>query len=172
MALDNIAGLGSAITAMTQLSPSTRRKVAAAVLLGGGAALYFRQQAAKRAAAKRRKEKEAAGGSSAAPKKSRQDPMVQIIKLLWPFGKGKRAIAKDPDANVGRSELIAIFLVSCLRTWHQNRMVFVKRDLMSATCPPPPPPPPLAPLPRLPPAPRSSTYDDDVRYQHMRARPP
>ncbi len=131
MVLENFS---SAIKEMSQLSPSARRKVAALALLGGGAALYYRQQqAAKRAAAKRRKEKEAAGGSGAAAKKSRQDPMVQIIRLLWPFGKGKRAMAKDPDANVGRSELIAIFLVSCLRTWHQNRMVFVKRNLMSAT---------------------------------------
>ena len=40
---------------------------------------------------------------------------------------------QDPDASVGRMELVLIFLVSVMRTWHQNRMVYIKRDLMEAT---------------------------------------
>lgn len=33
----------------------------------------------------------------------------------------------------GRAEIATIFLVSVLRTWHVDRMVYVKRDLMLAT---------------------------------------
>jgi len=66
-------------------------------------------------------------------KKKKKDPMMQIFWRLWPFGKSGKDMKNDPDAKVGQMELIAIFLVSVLRTWHQNRMVYVKRDLMEAT---------------------------------------
>lgn len=66
-------------------------------------------------------------------KRKTENPMVQIFKLLWPFNKSAKELAMDPDATVGQTELIAIFAISVLRTWHQNRMVYIKRDLMEAT---------------------------------------
>ena len=57
---------------------------------------------------------------------------MQIFWRLWPFKFGKVA-AEDPDAFLGAKELIAIFLVSVLRTWHQDRIVYIKRDLLLAT---------------------------------------
>lgn len=54
--------------------------------------------------------------------------MLRIFNILWPFS--LRGVKKG---GAGSLELIAIFVVSCLRTWHQDRMVYVKRDLMSAT---------------------------------------
>ncbi len=85
-----------------------------------------------------------ASGASANPNdkgakpKPKTDPMMRIFKLLWPFSwgmskKDKETSGPESEASVGRFELITIFLVSCLRTWHQDRMVSVKRDLMMAT---------------------------------------
>ena len=48
-------------------------------------------------------------------------------------GKSKKQLSTDPDGKAGQLELLAIFAVSVLRTWHSNRMVFVKRNLMAAT---------------------------------------
>eukprot|EP00941_MAST-03F_sp_MAST-3F-sp1_P006281 g6281.t1 len=59
------------------------------------------------------------------------DPMYTIFKRLWPFGKGSKN--RQPDARAGRLELLAIFAVSIVRTWHQNRMVYIKASLMLAT---------------------------------------
>ena len=52
---------------------------------------------------------------------------------MWPFNKSKKQIKADPYATSGRFELIAIMGFSVLRTWHVNRMVYVKRDLMLST---------------------------------------
>lgn len=67
--------------------------------------------------------KDASGGG----KKKRVDPMARVFWILFPFFKKKH------EEQAGKYELIFIFLVSCLRTWHSDRMVYVKRDLMSAT---------------------------------------
>jgi len=112
-----------------QLSTTARRRLIALALLAGGAAFIFRRRALKAAAAKKRRQ----GDGDGKPKKRRQDPMAQIIKLLWPFGKSKKQLSTDPDGKAGQLELLAIFAVSVLRTWHSNRMVFVKRNLMAAT---------------------------------------
>ena len=72
-------------------------------------------------------------GEKKKKKKGRKNPMTQIFWLLWPFNKSKKDLANDPDATAGQLELVAIFTISVLRTWHQNRMVYIKRDLMEAT---------------------------------------
>jgi hypothetical protein len=71
--------------------------------------------------------------SSSKSSKNKKNPMLQVFWLLWPFNKSKSEIQQDPDATVGQFELVAIFAISVLRTWHQNRMVYIKRDLMEAT---------------------------------------
>eukprot|EP00924_Labyrinthula_sp_SR-Ha-C_P003233 snap_masked-scaffold_15-processed-gene-3.11-mRNA-1 protein AED:0.06 eAED:0.06 QI:0/0/0/0.5/1/1/2/0/1430 len=79
--------------------------------------------------AKKKKTSNKKNGENKADKKN---PMFQIFWILWPFGnrKGPERSAED---NIGQVELVAIFLVSVLRTWHQNRMVYIKRDLLQAT---------------------------------------
>ena len=72
-------------------------------------------------------------------KKKRTNPIYTIFWKLFPFqffnnGKDTETNKFDQeDATLGRLEVIMIFLVSCMRTWHQNRMVYVKRDLMTVT---------------------------------------
>eukprot|EP00942_MAST-04A_sp_MAST-4A-sp1_P002841 g2841.t1 len=72
-------------------------------------------------------------------KRKRTNPIYTIFWKLFPFqffnnGKDTETNKFDQeDATLGRLEVIMIFLVSCMRTWHQNRMVYVKRDLMTVT---------------------------------------
>eukprot|EP00756_Hemistasia_phaeocysticola_P011991 Hpha_TRINITY_DN15165_c3_g17::TRINITY_DN15165_c3_g17_i1::g.126646::m.126646 len=66
-------------------------------------------------------------------KERKPDPMKRMFGLLWPFQVSKEKLREDPQATVGRLELIVIFIVSVLRAWHVDRMVYVKRDLMMAT---------------------------------------
>ena len=65
------------------------------------------------------------------PRKPRKNPMVQIFWRLWPFGQTAAQLAQDPDAGVGQRELLAILLVSVLRTWS---MVFDLRAKMEKKC--------------------------------------
>ena len=100
-----------------------------------------RYDAAQRRARKKaeRKAKEAAEegkGGGKPKKKKRVNTMKAMSKLAWqlfPFGKSKKQIAADPTAGVGKLEILAILAVSVLRTWHQDRTVYIKRDLMKTT---------------------------------------
>ncbi|KAH9249815.1 hypothetical protein BASA81_012410 [Batrachochytrium salamandrivorans] len=71
------------------------------------------------------------------PRKSsskKGDPMARIFWLLFPFFRPANAkLGRFSNAASGKAELVLIFIVSCLRTWHSDRMVYVKRDLMAAT---------------------------------------
>jgi len=100
---------------------ATTRRFSLALVLAGG--LYYANQQRNIAAKKPGQEN----------KKKKKNEMVQIFWLLWPFGKSAKDLKSDPDATVGQKELLAILLMSMLRTWHQNRMVYIKRDLMRAT---------------------------------------
>lgn len=98
-----------------------------------------RKEAAKRKRAYKKK-KEAqeladtkAGKKIKKKKKRRKDGMSYLFKKLWPFGKSSKQLRADPSASAGRIELVAIMGMSVLRTWHVNRMVYVKRDLMLST---------------------------------------
>lgn len=82
------------------------------------------------------KEKQNVRNKSSSKKKV--NPIYTVFWKLWPFqtfsGKQTETSKFDQeDATLGRMEVILIFLVSCMRTWHQNRMVYVKRDLMTVT---------------------------------------
>lgn len=115
------------------MSPRTKALVVA--LLGLAAVRAYTKHRARKAKAKasrqspRRDEAHPKNGSK---KKKRASPMSQIFWKLWPFKFGKAA-RDDPDAFLGAKELIAIFAVSVLRTWHQDRIVYIKRDLLLAT---------------------------------------
>ena len=65
-------------------------------------------------------------------KKKRKNPIEVIFRKLWPFGTPS---AGEPAElhSIGKLEVGLIFFVSMMRTWHQNRMVYVKRDLMTVT---------------------------------------
>ncbi|GBG25510.1 ABC transporter ATP-binding protein [Hondaea fermentalgiana] len=130
-------------TAAAVLTQTNLRRAALVAALAGGLVAYKQQQDAARKKARAAKEAAAAAANGGeAPAKSGKgkkkgkgggDPMAQIFWRLWPFGHSAKALKKDPDAKSGQLELIAIFAMSVLRTWHQNRMVYVKRDLMQAT---------------------------------------
>eukprot|EP00512_Aurantiochytrium_limacinum_P013995 CAMPEP_0171572062 /NCGR_PEP_ID=MMETSP0961-20121227/3878_1 /TAXON_ID=87120 /ORGANISM="Aurantiochytrium limacinum, Strain ATCCMYA-1381" /LENGTH=1321 /DNA_ID=CAMNT_0012126795 /DNA_START=328 /DNA_END=4290 /DNA_ORIENTATION=+ len=105
------------------------RRVAIELLFATGAYVYKQKQDAARR--KARAAKGASGDDK--PRKKKVDPMTEIFWRLWPFGHSSKDLKKDPDAKSGQLELVAIFAMSVLRTWHQNRMVYVKRDLMQAT---------------------------------------
>jgi len=122
------------------MDDSKRRVLRATLAVAGVLGLYSWYDSSKRQEKKALKDKERGGSSEVKGKKKRGDPMVQMFWLLFPFFKsskkvktGSAAAFKDDDKGAGKLELIAIFIVSCLRTWHSDRMVYVKRDLMSAT---------------------------------------
>lgn len=114
---------------------STRaRRLALAAAAAGALYLLQRRRAQLRRGADKARDGAGSAGSAGAERKPRgPDPMLQIFWRLWPFFKSGKELREDPDARAGGVELVAIFLVSVLRTWHQNRMVYVKRDLMTAT---------------------------------------
>ena len=59
-------------------------------------------------------------------------PIKIIFQKLWPFGSADRNEPASLHA-IGATEILLIFAVSMMRTWHQNQMVYVKRDLMTVT---------------------------------------
>jgi len=63
-------------------------------------------------------------------KKKSKGGLWKLFKKLWPFGISAKQLKNDPTATAGRFELFSIMAMSVLRTWHVNRMVYVKRDLM------------------------------------------
>ena len=66
-------------------------------------------------------------------KKKPKGGLMKLFKRLFPFGLSAKRLKNDPTATAGRFELFAIMIMSILRTWHVNRMVYVKRDLMLST---------------------------------------
>ena len=128
-----------------QLGTLLRRPGALAIVAALGAyAVVMRRRKARARAKKRRERMEAeksggAGSAGAKMKKKRRrrpkDAMQKLFRRLWPFGASaaRAAASGDRTATAGRLELAAIFAVSVMRTWHVNRMVYVKRDLMLAT---------------------------------------
>ena len=136
--------MGAVFSTLMQL----RRKSPASFLLAGMLMLYFakrrRDVQRRRLQRKKQSQKEQSAISSRGMEKrsakgkgrKRRDPkaMQKVFWRLWPFGKSAKELKETGgEAGAGRLELIAIFAVSMARTWHQNRMVYIKRDLMIAT---------------------------------------
>ena len=120
-----------------QFSAIMKRPGTLSIFLAIGLYAWVRRSSKQR---KKRKDKRmpqssATKGSNEGGKRRRRrkDAMQKLFHRLWPFGKSASDTANDPTATAGRLELIAIFAVSVMRTWHVNRMVYVKRDLMLAT---------------------------------------
>ena len=116
----------------TKNMEASRRAVLRGTLAVAGILGLYSIYEAQALAKANRKIKSQVSGESKAPgkdskKKKSGDPMLRIFWLLFPFFK------KNGEESAGRLELICIFIVSCLRTWHSDRMVYIKRDLMSAT---------------------------------------
>ena len=94
------------------------------------------RRARKKAERKAKAAAEEGKGGGKPKKKKRVNTMKAMSKLAWqlfPFGKSKKQVAADPTAGVGKLEILAILAVSVLRTWHQDRTVYIKRDLMKTT---------------------------------------
>jgi len=126
------------ISEMASSNSSTMmRRFGVIALAVAGVYALQQQQLKMKKAAKRKKGSDEEGKKGKRKNKGSgkggKDPMMEIFWRLWPFGHDAKALKNDPDAKTGQMELIAIFAMSVLRTWHQNRMVYVKRDLMQAT---------------------------------------
>jgi len=115
-----------------------KTKVAVPILIAIG---VYGWQARKKAAKKRKKRRMQREAQALADKKAGKPPrkkkpkggLMKLFKRLFPFGLSAKRLKNDPTATAGRFELFAIMVMSILRTWHVNRMVYVKRDLMLST---------------------------------------
>lgn len=110
--------------------------VATGVLVAYALVDVFKPRVPKAPRAPAAKEDAPAVAGGKKPRKSlkKGDPMARIFWLLFPFFRPANAkLGRFSNAASGKAELVLIFLVSCLRTWHSDRMVYVKRDLMAAT---------------------------------------
>jgi ABC-type uncharacterized transport system fused permease/ATPase subunit len=121
-----------------QFSALTRTRGAIPIFLALGLYAWVRRKenAKKRRALKKKRAAQAIADAKAGkpPKKTRRkDGLQYLFRKLWPFGKSSKQLTDDSTATAGRFELLAIMAFSVLRTWHINRRVYVKRDLMLST---------------------------------------
>jgi len=112
------------------LSRKYRSRALAATLLAVATGYYMKKG---RWEIPWRKKKLGSGKDKTNRRKSKGPSPIKIIfQKLWPFGTPDRNEPASLHA-IGATEILLIFAVSMMRTWHQNRMVYVKRDLMTVT---------------------------------------